>query len=102
MSALPASREGFAPTVTFEVEGEVGRRGEARIATRHVVTAGYLETMEMPLVEGRPFTAAEVDEGRDVVILSDGLARRIWPAQRAPRPADPAHRRDAGQAPGPC
>ena len=80
VSVLPASREGFAPTVTFEVEGEVGERGEARIATQHVVTAGYLETMEIPIVDGRPFTAGEVDEGREVVLLSDGLARRIWPA----------------------
>ena len=63
VSALPASREGFAPTVTFEVQGEVGGRGEARIATRQVVTAGYLETMEIPLLDGRAFTAAEVDEG---------------------------------------
>ena len=79
VSALPASREGFAPTVTFEVEGEVRERGEARIATRHVVTGGYLETMEIPIVDGRPFTAAEVDGGSDVVLLSDGLARRAWP-----------------------
>ena len=79
VSVLPASREGFAPTVTFEVEGEVAERGEARIATQHVVTAGYLETMEIPMVAGRPFTAGEVDEGRDAVLLSDGLARRIWP-----------------------
>ena len=79
VSALPASREGFAPTVTFEVEGEVGERGEVRIATQHVVTGGYLETMEIPVVEGRPFTAAEVDGAGDVALLSDGLARRIWP-----------------------
>ena len=79
VSVLPASREGFAPTVTFEVEGEVGERGAARIATQHVVTAGYIETMEIPIVDGRPFTAGEVDEGREVVVLNDGLARRIWP-----------------------
>ena len=79
VSVLPASREGFAPTVTFEVEGEVGERGEARIATQHVVTAGYLETMEIPIVDGRPFTAGVVDEGSEVVLLSDGRARRNWP-----------------------
>ena len=79
VSVLPASREGFAPTVTFEIEGEVGERSEAPLATQHVVTAGYLETLEIPIVDGRPFTAAEVDEGREVVILSAGLSRRIWP-----------------------
>ena len=101
VSALPASREGFAPTATFEVQGEVGGRGEARIATRHAVTSGYFETMEIPLLDGRPFTAAEVGEGRDVVILSDGLARRIWPdGARLGRQVRLAAG-DAGQAPGP-
>ena len=79
VSALPVSRDGFAPIVFFEVEAEVGERGEARIATQHVVTAGYLETMEIPIVDGQSFTAEEIDEGREVVLLSDGLARRIWP-----------------------
>ena len=79
VSVLPASREGFAPTATIEVEGSVGERGELRVATLHVVTDGYLETMEIPIVDGRSFTAGEVDEGGDVVVLSDGLAHRIWP-----------------------
>ncbi len=74
VSVLPASREGFAPTATFEVEGEVGER----VAALHVVTAGYLETMEIPIVDGRPFTSEEIDEGREVVVLSDELTRRIW------------------------
>ena len=101
VSALPASREGFAPTVTFEVEGEVDGRGEARIATRHVVTSGYFETMEIPLLDGRPFTAAEVGEGRNVVILSDGLARRIWPDRARLGRQVRLAAGDAGQAPGP-
>ncbi len=101
VSALPASREGSAPTVTFEVEGEVGGRGEARIATRHVVTAGYLETMEIPLLDGRPSTLAEVDEGRDVVILSGGLARRLWPDSARLGRQIRLVAGDARQAPGP-
>ena len=81
VSELPASvrRDGTAPAVSFEVEGEIGDRGEARIATQHVVTSGYLETMEIPIVEGRGFTAGEIDEGSDVVLLSDKISRRIWP-----------------------
>ena len=75
---LSLSRTGAA-VVSFEVEGETGERGEARIATQHVVTSGYLETMEIPIVDGRRFTAGEIDEGSDVVLLSDKIARRIWP-----------------------
>ena len=81
VSELPVSvrRDGMAPTVAFEVEGEIGERGEARLATQHVVTTGYLETMEIPIVEGRRFTATEIDEGSDVVLLSDKISLRIWP-----------------------
>ena len=81
VSELPVlvRRDGLAPTVAFEVEGEIGERGAARIATQHVVTSGYLETMEIPIVDGRSFTAAEIDEGSDVVLLSDTISSRIWP-----------------------
>ena len=90
--AVPFKRTGSRPVEYLEHEeveavlgvvdrGTVdGRRDYALLATLfNVVTAGYLETMQIPLVDGRPFTAGEIDEGRQVVLLSDGLARRIWP-----------------------
>ena len=85
VSELPVlvRRDGLAPTVAFEVEGEIGERGEARIATQHVVTSGYLETMEIPIVDGRRFTAAALIDGGCVegVLLSDTDSRRDWPAR---------------------
>jgi putative ABC transport system permease protein len=47
------------------------------------VTPGYFEAMGMPIVRGRNFTNADRDEAPRVVIVSEGLARRMWPGQDA-------------------
>jgi predicted permease len=44
-----------------------------------IVTAGYFKTMGISIVQGRAFTREEVDEGRPVVLVDEGLAKRFWP-----------------------
>ena len=63
---------------TFEVEGQQVERERLPTAAYSVVTAGYLRATGLPLVEGRLFNGTEEAEGRDVVVVSDGLARRLW------------------------
>ena len=75
----PAPRPAWPRLSPSRSKVRLANAGEARIATLDVVTSGYLETMEIPIVEGRRFTAAEIDEGSDVMLLSDRLTRRIWP-----------------------
>lgn len=55
---------------------EPERQAEAVIAF-----AGYLESLQVPLVAGRTFTAA--DETQRVVIVDERLARDAWPNQSA-------------------
>ena len=60
--------------------------GEWHDATTSAVSSGYFETMGIPLLAGRDFTEAEY--GREntasgVVIISRGLADRIFPDGRA-------------------
>ncbi|MBF5043199.1 ABC transporter permease [Aggregicoccus sp. 17bor-14] len=50
---------------------------------RRVVSAGFFETLGIPLKEGRRFTAADVGGAPQVIILSEALARQAWPGQRA-------------------
>jgi putative ABC transport system permease protein len=45
------------------------------------VTPTYFDTLGIPIVEGRAFTAE--DTGVPVAIVSEGLARRFWPGQKA-------------------
>ena len=42
------------------------------------VSAGYFDVLGIPIVRGRPFTAAERDE-HPVVIVSESVARALWP-----------------------
>jgi len=54
---------------------------------RHRVTPGYFETLGIPILRGRSFTAADRDSTPLVVVISDAMARRFWPG------ADPIGRR---------
>ena len=62
-----------------EVVGQIVKNETRR------VTPGYFETMRVPLVRGRLFTAA--DTPRDGAIVTDDFARRLWGS------ADPIGRR---------
>jgi predicted permease len=44
---------------------------------------GYLETMNTPLIAGRPITLADIEDRADVVMISEGMTREYWE-----RPAD--------------
>ena len=48
-----------------------------------IVTAGYLRTMGIPLLRGRGFDGRDVDGAQRVMIVSDSLARRLWPGEDA-------------------
>jgi predicted permease len=84
------------PALAVEADG---RRGEAARAGGISVGGGYFETLRIPLRRGRDFTAADVSGAADVAIVSETLARRLWPDGGAlgrrirsiePTPAGPA------------
>jgi predicted permease len=47
------------------------------------VTADYFTVLEMPIVEGRAFTAQDRQGGAWVAIVNQTLAARVWPGQSA-------------------
>ena len=47
------------------------------------VSAGYFDTLRVPLLQGRTFTAADTRESPRVAIVSEAMARRFWPAGTA-------------------
>ncbi len=53
------------------------RRDLPPMANVRFVSAGYFDTMGIPLVEGRTF--AETDRERGVAVVSQRLARVLWP-----------------------
>lgn len=44
-------------------------------------SAGYLDTLGIPLLRGRMFTRQETDRGGPVAVISESAARRFWPNQ---------------------
>ncbi len=47
--------------------------------TMYLATSRYFETVAVPLLHGRTFTAEECEGEADVVIVNDSLAQRLWP-----------------------
>jgi predicted permease len=47
------------------------------------VSAGYFSVFEIPVREGRDFTPADASTEAPVAIVSESLARRLWPGESA-------------------
>jgi predicted permease len=47
----------------------------------YIVSPGYLEAMGMRLMEGRDITWDDLANNRNVVIINQTVARRLWPGQ---------------------
>jgi predicted permease len=52
-----------------------------RSADGVIALAGFLEALQVPLVEGRYFTTD--DDNRPVIIVDESLAKELWPGQSA-------------------
>jgi putative ABC transport system permease protein len=75
----------FQQPMPREVEAERSREaaGDTRRSARAAMlaaSAGWFETMRVPMVAGRTFTAADRDGGEPVAIVSQSLARQLWPS----------------------
>ncbi len=80
----------------LEIEGYSPPPGQRPRADWQVVTPGYFEAMEIPLVKGRYFARTDRRDAQPVIVISESLAGRYWPGQ------DPLGRRiriSGGDAP---
>ncbi|HUE89132.1 MAG TPA: ABC transporter permease [Vicinamibacterales bacterium] len=68
-------------TPTLDVALALAGRDAAPLTgvTMYLATEAYFETVGVPLVAGRPFTASEVARAAGVVIVNQALAARLWP-----------------------
>ncbi len=78
-SALPLER---GETHPVEAEGQPRPLGEgSRTATHTWVQGDYFTAMQIPLLKGRAFTPADRAGQLPVVLVSQSLARMLWPGQ---------------------
>ena len=76
VDALPFSGENHGWTITTE-------RGAEQIAEGNTVSADYLQTMGVRLLEGRFFREDDMAPVRDDAIINDFAANRLWPGEDA-------------------
>jgi len=55
--------------------------GTHNVAEYRPVSAGYFETIGIPLLRGRSFTPADTAEAPWVVVINDSMAREYWPSE---------------------
>ena len=82
-STNPFRQFGFSNSVTpQERAAEAPPSGLVQAGWRSV-TPGFFEAMGIPVLSGRAFQSTDHAGGERVVVMSDGLARRLWPNESA-------------------
>jgi putative ABC transport system permease protein len=67
---------------SFNPEGQPANNARGAFLAHHrAVSAGYFETMKIPLLSGRTFTRQDIEEPRNVLIVSKSFADHYWPGQ---------------------
>jgi putative ABC transport system permease protein len=81
-STVPWRNAGFSPGWQFSVEGRTRDKAEddprARIRS---VSPGYFAALGIPILAGRDFNEGDRDGAERVVIISDNIAKQMFPGQ---------------------
>jgi putative ABC transport system permease protein len=93
----PFALTNFIPFYEYPLQAvEVDRASEKSNASVMAVSEGYFNLLGIKLVQGRGFTASDRESAEPVAIISETLARRLWPEGNAIgqrlRPAEQADR----------
>jgi len=90
LSALPgvesASLASFLPgsdswdSIEFQIEGQPATLpGQKREITYQKAGAGYFQTVRIPIIKGRAFSASDGEDAPRVAVISEAMARRYFP-----------------------
>src|ERR1022692_747216 len=83
--ALANSRPlGGALLATVLAEGQdsdPNQRGT--LTTIASISTAYFDTMRIPVIEGRVFTAFDRQGSKHVAVVTEAMARHLWPGQSA-------------------
>jgi predicted permease len=91
----------FVPPPEHLIESDAGS-ASAAAAGVVAVSAGYFAVFEIAVREGRDFTAADASTEAPVAVVSESLARRLWPGASAlGRRVRNVERTQGGDRPGP-
>jgi len=78
VSILPLS--GMNSSGSFQLAGRVIPQGQSSPhGDRWAASAGYFETMKIPLIRGRFFSERDTAEAPGVALIDETMARKYWP-----------------------
>lgn len=69
--------------VSIDAEGLAIPEGQEPDVDRYIVTPGYLSAMGIPMTAGRGFTAGDRETSPLAVLVSETMARQLWPGRSA-------------------
>ena len=78
---FPSGQGNFLAQV--EIEGREQLREEANLINHRLVSPGFLESMGIPILQGRALTSFDDREALPAVVVSRSLAERYWPGEEA-------------------
>jgi putative ABC transport system permease protein len=80
ISQLPLS--GYSMMGRFAIEGQPALEpGKGKPMPIGVVTHGYFQAMQIPLVRGRLFGARDTEKMPEVALVNESMAKKFWPGQ---------------------
>src|SRR5262249_7197037 len=72
-----AADDGYA-NLSFAIEGQLPDPSNRSTAFYNAVSPDYFQTMEIPVLKGRPFSASDNRQARNVIIVNETLAGRYF------------------------
>jgi putative ABC transport system permease protein len=80
VTILPLSGDGNNWPIAIEGRPQVPMADQPEVQG-DVITPAYLRTMRIPIVRGRDFTDADREGAPPVALVSEAMARRLWPGR---------------------
>src|ERR1044071_521104 len=77
---MPLSDGGSTQPIAVEGRPMVPMADQPEVAVR-VVEPDFMRTMHIPLLQGRMFNAADTEDRPQTILISDAMAKRIWPGE---------------------
>ena len=82
VSAMPFIDADINIVRPYRVEGRAAPPdNELPVTSLTVASADYFEALRIPLLQGRPFSAADHADAPPIAIINDLLAERLWPGE---------------------
>src|SRR5437016_1601671 len=78
-SHIPIAPDDGYANLSFAIEGRLPGPANRSNAFYNAVSPDYFQTMEIPLLKGRPFEARDDRKSQSVIIINETLARRSFP-----------------------